>query len=77
MKCPKCGFEQTEAVECARCGILFARYEQMEARLRAVHAAPEGGAPSPAPGIPVVWIGLALVVATAGAVAWLGRSGPE
>jgi len=77
MKCPKCGFEQAEAAECARCGILFARFEQMEARLRAVHAAPAGGAPSPARAVPGVWIGLALVVATVGAVAWLGRSAPE
>jgi thioredoxin-like negative regulator of GroEL len=77
MKCPKCGFEQTEAAECARCGLLFARFEQMEARLRAVHAAPGGGAASPTRRLPLVWIGLALALATVGAVAWLGRSAPE
>ena len=27
MKCPKCGFEQSQSVECQRCGIIFAKYK--------------------------------------------------
>ena len=77
MNCPKCGFEQAGAAECARCGVLFARFERMEARVRAVHAAPAADTPPPARRVPVVWIGLALAAATVGAVAWLGRPGPE
>lgn len=28
MKCPKCGFEQDNAPECARCGLIFARFRE-------------------------------------------------
>lgn len=28
--CPKCGFEQQSGYECARCGIIFARYRKTE-----------------------------------------------
>jgi hypothetical protein len=30
MKCPKCGFQQDEGLECFRCGIIFARYHAGE-----------------------------------------------
>jgi hypothetical protein len=32
MKCPKCGHEQENTVECQRCGIIFEKYKQAQAR---------------------------------------------
>ena len=34
MKCPKCGHEQDNTFECESCGIVFEKYEQIQARLR-------------------------------------------
>lgn len=34
MTCPNCGAEQPESFECARCGIVFARWEEHQARIR-------------------------------------------
>jgi len=41
MICPKCGFEQRENVECARCGIVISRYK-----------GPVLGSPAPRPAVP-------------------------
>ncbi len=73
MNCPKCGFEEAAGVECSRCGVVFARFEEMEARLRTVRvgsAAPEEGR-----SLLVRWVFAALVVA--GVAAWVGRDAPE
>jgi hypothetical protein len=34
MVCPNCGTEQTEAFECVRCGVIFAKYAEVQSRLR-------------------------------------------
>jgi len=34
MECPKCGHEQDNTIECESCGIVFEKYEQIQARLR-------------------------------------------
>lgn len=34
MKCPKCGHEQDNTFECESCGIVFEKYEQIQARLK-------------------------------------------
>jgi S1-C subfamily serine protease len=34
-RCPKCGHEQSGQVECAACGLIFARYYQRQTRLAA------------------------------------------
>jgi len=34
MECPKCGHEQDNTFECESCGIVFEKYEQIQARLR-------------------------------------------
>ncbi len=40
MTCPNCGAEQPESFECSHCGIVFARWEEHQARIR------EGRAPT-------------------------------
>ena len=34
MECPKCGHEQDNTFECESCGIVFEKYEQIQARLK-------------------------------------------
>ena len=34
MICPSCGAEQPESFECVKCGIIFAKYEEHQARVR-------------------------------------------
>jgi serine protease Do len=34
MECPRCGHEQDNTFECESCGIVFEKYEQIQARLR-------------------------------------------
>ena len=34
MECPKCGHQQENTFECESCGIVFEKYEQIQARLR-------------------------------------------
>ena len=40
MRCPKCGHEQSDGVECAACGLIFARYRQRQEKLASNAAAP-------------------------------------
>jgi S1-C subfamily serine protease len=35
MRCPKCDNEQNNAVECAKCGLIFARYKKVQERKKA------------------------------------------
>jgi type IV pilus assembly protein PilC len=56
MECPRCGFPQAESVECARCGIVFRKWQARETSDSAEAAAPalasaesRVGAPSLAP----------------------------
>lgn len=47
MKCPKCGFEQEEAAECIRCGIVFAKFKDSEPPIQ-----PKPSSSSPPPKAP-------------------------
>lgn len=49
MICPKCGFEQPEAAECQKCGVIVAKYRPREARPEAMPPLPSG-AETEAPG---------------------------
>ncbi|MGV1097989.1 trypsin-like peptidase domain-containing protein [Thiovibrio sp. JS02] len=40
MECPKCGHSQNETVECKKCGIIFARYQQHQEKIAAKKAEP-------------------------------------
>ena len=48
MICPKCGFEQPESLECARCGIIVSRYKGPVLGAAPVPPGPPAGYP-PAP----------------------------
>jgi len=50
MICPKCGFEQADAVECQKCGVIVAKYRPREQRPSAPPPAPEAGPGWAAPG---------------------------
>jgi serine protease Do len=67
MDCPKCGHQQADTVQCAACGIYFAKFAQQQALLasRAALSAQEEPAP-PRFG----WRALALTAAVSGALAW-------
>ena len=41
MRCPKCQNEQINSLECEACGVIFAKYRQVEARKKAAIAARE------------------------------------
>lgn len=70
MRCPRCGNEQSDAPECARCGIVFARY-----RPRAAPELPAGHGPVVSgPAVPPARTGgllgpVLVVLAAAGLVA--------
>jgi hypothetical protein len=49
MNCPKCGFTQPEGPECARCGVIFARYRPAAAAPAPGRTPGPAAAPRPAP----------------------------
>ncbi len=59
MRCPKCGFEQKRAPECARCGVIFAKLAEARRRQaegRQPEPEPEPATPASEPGAPPAWI---------------------
>lgn len=73
MRCPKCGNEQLNTVECGRCGIIFARYyERMVGKDTPVAAKNEGR-----PAWLVGLIGIGAVLLLAGGAYWLMRDNDQ
>jgi thioredoxin-like negative regulator of GroEL len=87
VRCPRCGFEQPEAVKCARCSIIVARYRERGIRPSATRqaAAPAAGGRRP-DGKRASLTALALVIILGPTSWWLlvgrsdwhgGESGPS
>lgn len=69
VRCPKCGNEQVNTVECGKCGIIFARYYERMAGKEAPAAGPAGAKK----GRPLWLAGVGLAIALAGSAYWLTR----
>jgi len=53
MKCPKCGFDQKNNVECQACGVIFAKYLQSQQKRQSqVQTSPTAPLPGKVPTIP-------------------------
>lgn len=59
MKCPKCGHEQISTIECESCGIIFAKFRQLQETQQEMPALRTTHKPAKQP--PYTIIGLALV----------------
>jgi thioredoxin-like negative regulator of GroEL len=68
MVCPRCGHEQSEAPECARCGIVVGKYRQADRPRPSTPAEVSGTSASGAGG--VVWAALLGCVLVGGGAAW-------
>src|SRR4029077_19784820 len=66
MDCPKCGHQQTDTVECASCGIYFAKFAQQQAWIASRSGAPSHESPDTGFG----WGALALTAIVSTALAW-------
>jgi len=75
IRCPKCSHEQSDPVECAGCGLIFARYRQHQARRLEQEAAAAAGSGS-ATGLKLGGIALFMLVA-AGLTYYLVRPAEE
>jgi hypothetical protein len=53
MICPKCGFEQRDAIECIQCGIVFEKYRDPVGTGRHASETPES--PPQSPGVSLPW----------------------
>ncbi len=69
MRCPKCGNEQLNTVECGKCGIIFARYYERMAGKDTPVAAKKEGRPAWLAGL----VGIGVVLSLAGGAYWLMR----
>jgi S1-C subfamily serine protease/ribosomal protein L37E len=78
IRCPKCSHEQTDTVECASCGLIFARYQRHIERQQEKKTAggAERGGSSGGSGLKIAAVVL-LMLATAGVTYYLVRPGGE
>jgi S1-C subfamily serine protease len=68
IRCPKCAHEQTNTVECASCGLIFARYERYLERKKENEAS--SGADRESSGMLAKILGLVVVIVVAGGLAY-------
>ena len=76
VRCPKCGHGQHGGTECQACGLIFARYEQVQKRRqqqldRAAEEKQRARRPA------LLWPALLLVVVTAAITAYIMRPAPD
>lgn len=76
LRCPKCGHEQDNQVECAACGLIFARYDQYQQKRkeRQTSHPPTGHPPSKSGSS---WLQAAVLVVATAAVTWYVGNGGE
>lgn len=77
MRCPKCSHEQTDTVECASCGLIFARYQRHIDRQQEQKADGAGRSASPGGSAVKVAAVALLMLATAGVTYYLVSPGGD
>ena len=76
IQCPKCGHRQREALECAACGVIFARYERLQRKKSAEPSQVEAKPPQLNPLRRIVQV--AVLVMVSSSLTWyLSRSPQE
>lgn len=75
MECPRCHHPQDEEIECAACGVIFAKYQRRQEALQKKCAAAPGTPRAAAPRRWIAWLGIVgLGAVTAALFSILGRS---
>ena len=77
IRCPKCGHEQEQQLECKACGLLFHKYAQSrERRHQETAGEVDPAAPRRSGSLPLLLAAVLLVAVTAGTTWWLTSGRP-
>ena len=77
IRCPKCGHEQEQQLECKACGLLFQKYTQSrERRHQETAGEVDPAAPRRSGSLPLLLAAVLLVAVTAGTTWWLTSGRP-
>ena len=77
IRCPKCGHEQEQQLECKACGLLFQKYTQSRERRHQETAGEiDPAAPRRSGSLPLLLAAVLLVAVTAGTTWWLTSGRP-
>ena len=77
-QCPKCGHQQQEAVECAACGLIFAKYQLRQQAKGGERGPIETGEPRPKPFKPFGrLVQVAVLVMASSSLTWYLSRSPE
>lgn len=77
MQCPSCKHDQTSAIECERCGLIFEKYRLRQERLAAEKLAKEEEALAPKKGMPGIAVGLVIGLLVGGGAFFFYGSGGD